>query len=215
MSSSGQTKFAGSTVNAELMQLLNSVGDYRYLLNPDSARKLHSIFDLKKKQGYSTSAIHSFSGKMFQRNIWWKNIGIESVFFLDEVVHKEKLTSSQMNYSTPFPSLNDEDAFLFISCVQDKKKKFSYFLTVNTHLPNRARVSNENLFIDWSDLQMSDDVQNQLNRIVELITFFAKEGEKENWSKIFIVGDHMPPFSKEGDRNFYSKKEVPHLTLSR
>ncbi len=207
----GSTKFSGGTAHAELRELLDANGDYRYLVNPDSARSVRSIFNSKKKQGYSTFAIHSFSGKMFQRNIWWKNIGADSVFFMENVLRKKRLTSDELNYTTPFPSLNDEDAFLFIGPRNDHRKRFAYFLTVNTHLPFNSQTSNKQHVI--FDSQLSDEAENQLDRIIELIKFFIEKGNAEHWSKILIVGDHMPPFSNEKDRNFYSKKEVPFLLL--
>lgn len=209
----GTTKFDGSTVHSELRELFSATGDYRYLLNRDSAKSLQSIFDLKKKQGYTTYSIHSFSGRMFQRGIWWKNIGIDSAYFLEDIIHRKKLDNNQLNYTTPFPSLNDEEAFLFVGSLPDPKK-FAYFLTVNTHLPFNMKTPNENIQEQWNS-NLSDEARNQLNRIVELLTFFTQKSANGDWSTILIVGDHMPPFSNKNDREFYSSKKVPYLILSR
>jgi hypothetical protein len=207
----GTTNFDGGTVRSELRELLNVTGDYRYMLNADTAKKIPSIFRLKKSQGYTTSAIHSFSGKMFQRSTWWPNIGIDSVFFLEHVIDRKKLNKDDLNYSSPFPSLHDETAYQFIARPRNNEKTFTYFLTVNSHLPFHA--SGELPKIDQLDPQLSDEAENQIARIVQLVQFFVNEDN--NWAKILIVGDHMPPFSNEFDRKYYSRDKVPYVVFSR
>jgi hypothetical protein len=219
----GKTAFQGSTTKAELRELLNMHGDYRYLIHKDSAASVESIFNIKKRQGYVTAATHSFSGKMFGRVSWWKNIGIDSVFFLEEIVKRRGLTPQALNYATPFTSVNDEEVYTFIANVhvRDKQKKFVYFLTENSHLPyNQPEPSHANSnaeiqapSIEFNSNKLSNQANGQMRRILELISYFMHTPESDQWSKILIVGDHMPPFTESSDRDFYSDSEVPFVLL--
>jgi hypothetical protein len=213
----GSTPFSGSTTAAELRELLSVKGDYRYLLNKDSAYLFPSIFNLKKRQGYHTVAAHSFSAQMFERSIWWKNIGADSVIFMENVIDRKELTNDHLNYSTPFISLNDEDAFEALNGIADSTKKiFAYFLTENTHLPFHSKntIPVNNKIIDFKD-QLSDEANQQIIKIQEQLLFFLGTINKDTWPEVLIIGDHMPPFVKESDRLFYSESSVPYIILSK
>jgi hypothetical protein len=120
-----------------------------------------------------------------------------------------------LNYTSPFSSLHDEDAFTFINDLNVSGKKFGYFLSVNTHLPFNIKTPQGKFLIHELDSRLSSEAMNQSQRIIDLLIFFINQSEKGYWSKILIVGDHMPPFSKEFDRHYYSRLEVPYLILSR
>lgn len=220
----GSTEFEGSTTSAELRELLNLSGNFRYFLNPDSAARVESIFTIKKKQGFSTMAAHSFSGRMFWRVGWWRNIGIDSAFFLEDIVKRKKLKSRSLNYATPFVSVNDEDTYSFISSISapNGQKKFVYFLTENSHLPfhEPRQAETETRRFDTTDAQilsftdaLSTEGIDQLKRVQQLVFFFIQSSQSKQWSKILIMGDHMPPFTNNTDRQFYSFTQVPYVVL--
>lgn len=208
------TAFKGSTTHAELRELMSVSGDYRYFLNKDSALHIPSIFTLKKQQGYFISAAHSFSRNMFNRSIWWRNIGIDSAYFLEDIAEAMQLGNDQLNYSTPFISLNDEDAFLFLQqSISNEKKNFVYLLTENSHLPFHMHTHsvNSNQFTPL----LSEEANNQIIRIHNLILFYIENSDTNQWSKILIVGDHIPPFTNNSDRSYYSSTKVPYILLTR
>lgn len=115
----GKTVFTGSTTRAELRELLNCIGDYRYFIDSKQSKQVKSIFNIKKRQGYTINAIHSYKANMFERSIWWKNIGADATYFLEDVQLANNY-ENKLNYDSPFVSLNDEEAFDFI---QKKQKK--------------------------------------------------------------------------------------------
>lgn len=214
----GKTPFSGSTTNAEMRELLNCSADYRYFNNYYQANKYVSIFNIKKKQRYHLYAIHSFNGDMFERGNWWRNIGIDNIFFSSDVQFNNKFQNT-LNYETPFISVNDEDAFNFIQDrTSNKIKQFTYLLTVNTHLvykgiPKEPIVNN--LFDISREPMLSDHAKKQNKRILNLLSYLALHIDPEKYQKILIVGDHMPPFEKERDRFFYDDKFVPFLFIER
>lgn len=214
----GSSQFTGSTTAAELRELCNLKGDYRYLLDPEKADKIETIFTKKKNAGYFTLAVHSFSEKMFERSIWWPNLGIDSIFFLESALELHKISRDGLNYATPFISLNDEDSFAYLQQIADNQpgKKFAYLLTENSHLPYLEKLEGKRDSINIKFYKnLTPEAVNQMSRIFELLKHFIHNTSKGGWSKILIMGDHMPPFSKKADREFYSDKYIPYFVLSK
>lgn len=214
----GQTKFTGSTTRSELRELLNCVGDYRYFIDANKAKNLKSIFQIKKKQGYVTNAIHSYKASMFERDIWWKNIGVDDVYFSNDVQYKNKY-KNKLNNDTPFISVNDEDAFDFIqSKTSATNKQFSYLLTENSHLPFKGVINKPGLnylFDIDNEVKLSEEAKNQNKRITSFLIYVANHFDSNKFQKLIVVGDHMPPFLKKDDRSFYSDQFVPYFIISK
>ncbi len=214
----GKTPFTGSTTSAELRELLNCEGDYRYFIKPNRSKNFKSIFQIKKRQGYHTIAIHSYKANMFERATWWKNIGADEVFFSEDV-QVESNFQSKLNYDSPFISVNDEDVFNFIqSKTATKGKQFVYFLTENAHLPFKGKL-NKPMFSKKFDIDkeanLSEEAKNQSKRISNFLAYVATHLDPNKFQKILIVGDHMPPFVKKDDRAFYNDQFVPYCIVTR
>jgi len=218
--SAGKSRYYGSTVAAGLREMTNTKGDYGYYLNHKSAETpFRSIFDEKKLQGYETFGFHPYTGLMFLRSIWWKNLGIQNLYFREQYLlensTKKNLVNGEANY---FPSIKDE---IFFDYVLDKtkktQKKFVYFLTVNSHIPYNA-IGNDhspmNQF-DVSKMDITSQAKNQLIHIKNLLEYFSQKIEPKDWNKILIVGDHAPPFLIKKDRNFYVDGKVPYLLITK
>ncbi|MEI7831260.1 MAG: hypothetical protein WCI31_15890 [Prolixibacteraceae bacterium] len=213
----GKTAFEGGTPNAELRELLNCKGDYRYFLNDNISNfKLSSIFSIKKRQGYFNIGVHSCVGNMFERNIWWRNIEIENAFFEEDLIIKNNF-KLKLNFDTPFASVNDEDAFDYIQSVDmHHGKYFAYLLTENTHLSFNGSYKDMYPFKNYAikDEQLSDECKNQVIRLKNLLGYFANNLDSTKWKKILIVGDHMPPYLSKAERSFYNDKFVPYCLVS-
>jgi hypothetical protein len=216
----GKTKTYGSTVAAGLRELTNTRGDYSFYLNKKSVETpFKSIFDEKKLQRYETFGFHPYTAKMFLRSVWWKNIGIQNLYFKEQYLlensTKENLVKGEANY---FPSVKDEIFFDYVlNKTKKTPKKFVYFLTVNSHIPyNAIKIDNSptNQF-DISKMDISSQAKNQLTHIKNLLEYFSQKIESKDWNKILIVGDHMPPFPTNQDRNFYVDGKVPYLIITK
>ena len=220
----GTTNFSGSTTSAALKQFLNVKGDYRYFINHKSKASAYpSIFDIKQEQGYHTKGFHSYTGKMFARSDWWPNIGIQDVFFRENYLleHTQEINSIQTD--APFPSIEDEHMFEYIFSKTDTsktqpnptQKEFTYFLTVNSHLPFRHKTQDisPTLSNPIHQLAISEEAKNQLMLIHEQLGYFIERLAKSKYQSIIIMGDHIPPFINLQDRLFYHPTMVPYLYL--
>jgi phosphoglycerol transferase MdoB-like AlkP superfamily enzyme len=215
----GMTPFNGSTTSAGLKQFLNIKGDYHYFINHRSKNSSDtSIFDIKQTQGYHTSGFHSYTGRMFARSAWWPNIGMQNVYFRDNYIVDHINETNSIQGDAPFPAIKDELMFDYLlNKTTGPQKEFTYFLTVNSHLPFRHKTDTVYPILTnaISKLQVSEEAKNQLMLIHEQIAFFIQKLAKSKYHRIIIMGDHMPPYLNIRDRNFYSPKLVPYLYLSK
>jgi hypothetical protein len=206
----GSSTFSGSTTNAELRELYGMNGDYRYFLDSTKARNFSSLLDKKKEQGYFTIGAHSFSGKMFNRDIWWKHAGADSVLFFDSPAFKD--IDKRVNNQSPYRAFNDEFTYHCLSAAKAGKKKFGYLLTVNSHLPFHYDAQDD---INRFNKALSSEAENQLSRILEFLSHIMTSEHSREWDTILLIGDHMPPFTKRSDRYAYSSTQVPYLILTK
>lgn len=214
----GQTKFRGSTTSAEMRELVNAKGSYKYFFNLKSSESsFPSVFDKKKSAGYETFGFHSFTGKMFARGKWWNNIGLDHIFFRDDIVSANIVTDNQLDGGTPFPSIRDEQMFDFmVQQTKNSKRKFVYLLTVNTHLPFTQVIGDMpgEIFSEISALSISTEAKSQLKKVAIELLYFIDAIKPEEWDDILFVGDHIPPYLRETDRKFFNAEFVPYLFLT-
>lgn len=208
----GKTPFEGSTTKAELRELLNCTGDYRYLIHNND---LTSIFNIKDNQGYNTLGAHSYNGSMFERNKWWKNIGMKQTFFSESLQQKNGY-QLKLNTESPFTSINDETTFDFLQ--KESKtttKNFAYLLTVNTHIPFSVSEINNNkrAKLISNHFNNLDELNGQLERIISFLSHVANHLDSTKYTKILVVGDHMPPFNATASRSLYDSKHVPYCII--
>lgn len=208
----GKTQFEGSTTRAEIRELLNSNGDYRYLIHNND---INSIFNIKDAQGYNIHAAHSYNGTMFERNIWWENIGINKPLFSENFQQKNAY-KLKLNTESPFVSIQDETTFDYLQNDSKKNtKNFAYLLTVNSHIPFNISALNKkgNIRLLSNNFKNLTELNGQLVRIINFLSHVANNLDSNKFNKVLIVGDHMPPFNSKASRSLYDSKNVPYCII--
>ncbi len=217
--SSGNSKYYGSTTAAGLRELLNASGSYSYFINKSSNKtKYISILDVKTNQGYDTYMFHPYTGEMFSRSKWWKNLGAKNLFFRENYLIDNNFKAEEVDEDARFPSIKDDTFFDYLlQKTQKSKKKFVYYLTVNSHLPYTKIVSEHNPSSGFNieKMPITNEAKFHLIHIKNLIEYFSQKIEANEWNKILIIGDHTPPFSTLTDRNFYVDGKVPYLLITK
>ena len=205
--------FQGGTSQAEARELLNKSGEAYYSIIQNHPKNTNSIIEHKNKLGYYTNAFQSFSG--FHSSGYWfrKCLGFQNIkdlkFFKDSL-------KSKINFNNHYEAINDEIVFDYaISNAFKHPKSFTYILTINTHLPFNGKENNDTINQIKSDNFPSKEVMDQYYRIKEQFNFIAELLKNYPIDKLVIVGDHPPPFLKNSERAFYSKKYVPAIIISR
>ena len=90
---------------------------------------------LLKSRGYTSIALHAFSGGMFDRERWYPEIGFDNELFGEEIVK-----TTHRSCGAGFHGACDADFAPIIAdasrqAAQTGKPRFIYWLTLNTHIP--------------------------------------------------------------------------------
>ena len=82
---------------------------------------------------------------MFNRSIWWRNVGIKNAFFKETFLKDNASKKVQLDDDGPFTSIADVAMFKYMESETNNKnnKIFSYLLTENSHLPFK-KIINDN-----------------------------------------------------------------------
>lgn len=209
--SHGDTVFYNSTTKGEIRELCQRWDDFKTITTPQPTCLPARL----AKRGYQTHAIHSFSPKFFDRDRWYPLIGFQRMTFGAEL-------EAQGAHHCPnvFPGACDRDVPRFIGkeLAQAKQPQFTYWLTLNSHLPV---VANQELRTE-NCRQLGPALDGDYPQVCRLFSIW--DGTAEALAKmtadpsfppthILIVGDHMPPFTHQKSRLLFDPAHVPWVLL--
>lgn len=210
--SKGDTVYYNSTTAGEMRELCGRWGDYYEVLDRVDAACLPARL---AASGYGTRAYHSFTGGLFERSSWYRNIG-----FQHEEFGPDLLKRGARECGGVFPGACDRDVPALLA--QDLKAaetpQFVYWLTVNSHLPVPPGM---NLDVDdcsrisailaaeypmiCRQFALWDQLDQALIREITAPDFPPTD--------ILIVGDHMPPYFDRHHRSQFAPDRVPWMLL--
>jgi hypothetical protein len=212
----GAVAFSGPTVSGEFRELCGvqaGIGSTQ-IAAAISARCLPALL---KDRGYETTAIHGYFGAMFDRWIWYPEIGFQRMEFLEDL-----RTHPGMHICGPaMPGICDVDIGDWLDQALTSraigKPRFIYWLTLNSHWPIAALPEDAALFACDSPHAANPDPSichwmaliYKVNRAIEKLS----TDPRLPLTQFIIVGDHAPPFLTEARRNQFSQAEVPFIRL--
>ncbi len=205
---SGSVQFFGATTSAEIRELCGIKSDYKFAMSKSNFD--NCIPNKLKNFGYSTNGLHYYFRSAFSRDLWWPNIGLDNIKFLDEY-NKKKCGGI---FDGGCDAMLIADLF---STLNSKEKIFSYGLTLNSHFPihNNEYISS----IDDSRLSEFDNLPSEISMLVKswMVVLDSVANEVNQYPDrdmlVVIVGDHSPPFLSESNRSIFNKEKVPYIII--
>jgi len=209
----GDTTYYNSTTAGEVRELCGRWGDYYDLLERRDDGCLPARL---AREGYETSAYHSFAGAFFDRLTWYPHIGFQNRVFADEL-----LPAGLSECGGVFPGACDREMPRVLAAKLKRggdKPQFIYWLTVNSHLPvppgenldddDCARISPK-LAVEFPMVCRQFAIWHDIDAAL------AKEITAPDFppTDILIVGDHMPPYFDRHTRSQFAPDRVPWLLL--
>jgi hypothetical protein len=196
----------GSTTFGELRTLCGRSGRYQEIVS----KNYNCLPNLLIDSGFSSIGVHGFSENMFSRPSWWPFVGISDSFFLEKMGHLKN-----SNCGSAFRGICDNNLISFAFDLAKNESSFLYILTLNSHLPfERQDVDPEFKAVcdkyGYRDLpcQILGMHINIMTHALELS--FGLDGPV----RLYMVGDHPPPFSNYVDRLNYMKRTVPYYIFN-
>lgn len=202
----GAEKFSGSTTYGELRVLCRLSGHYSRLTPADASQCLPAAY---ARDGFSTTGLHGFSEKMFDRGQWWSTLGFQQSLFV------EQLGSRDSECGSAFPGLCDKILIARAVGIADRPRQFVYALTLNTHLPLDPRPVPEDLRQLCLSSQVADPSCQLISQLGQVLHDIGVELQlAKSAPMVVIVGDHAPPFLSTIDRRAFESRSVPAIVLT-
>ena len=208
---SGFVPFKGATVSGEFRELCRisaGVSDY-----PSEDTLLRSCLPNRLKVlGYETTAIHGFSGSMFDRVNMYPKLGFSHSIFHEQLSRSRGFHDCE----GAFRGTCDADiARLIASLLNDtgeKKPQFIYWVTLDSHLPiARASANSSVCEAARLDPNICDWAVTLRNTLTEIAKTAATPGSRH--TEFVVVGDHAPPFLFQKERKQFDNRTVPFIHL--
>jgi len=203
----GNAKFSGATTASEMRHLCGLKGNYNSLLPQEAL--VDCIPRAFSELGYPVVGAHGFTENMFRRKEWWADIGIKERLFINEF--------SKMNApycGSGMYGICDDYVIQYLGRRMIEQRGFYYHLTLNTHLPIVKTKIPDALSVLCEQEEMAKEACTLNAKIGAYFrTLSGVVAELAEKPLVFIVGDHMPPFSSTISRKF-SNSETPYIILT-
>ena len=209
--SQGSTPFYNSTTKGEIRELCQRWGDFDEVIAPQPGCLPARL----ARHGYRTRAIHAFSPTFFARDHWYPLVGFQQMIFGTDL---EAMGASHC--PNVFPGACDRDVPRLIGqeLAAAKQPQFLYWLTLNSHLPV---VANRDLGTE-NCTQLGAGLDRDFPQVCRLFSIWddtagalAAMANRPDFppTDILIVGDHMPPFTRQKSRLMFDPAHVPWILL--
>jgi hypothetical protein len=210
----GAAPFEGPTTSGEFRELCQThIG---YNISHGSVEQMQHCLPMRLRgMGYSTLAVHGFRGAMFDRNVWYPQMGFQDIWF------EERLRALGMpECDGPFPGTCDASVATWVGDRLTEPRSsplFVHWVTLNSHLPVPIPAPLKNAApCTVSAATRADASLCSWYQLVAVVqeSVSAMALKQLNKPTIFvIVGDHAPPFDRQEIRGKFSSTEVPYVVL--
>ena len=206
---SSSEEFVGSTTSGELRTLCGLKGHYSRL---DERQAAECIPRLLARQDVSSTGIHGFGLRMFDRADWWPRIGLKPWLWPTSVA------APPMNCKRAFAGVCDSAGIEQAGRQAQAPRRFVYALTLDTHLPLELRVAVP-VPADLRAACVASSTPEQACQLVGKLGDLMARLESalaasEATPFVVIVGDHMPPFGESANREAFAEHRVPMFVLT-
>jgi hypothetical protein len=210
----GAVPFYGPTVAGEARELCGSAMGFG-LLSASATELKTCLPETMNAMGYHSTAVHGYSGRMFDREQWYRRIGFADTWFRD------RLQGDGLPLCPgPFPGICDAAASEWIGDRLQRDAdapQFIYWVTLNSHLPvpvsngvkappacsDNSSAAKDPAICAWYQLVFN------VHRSVSQLALRATTRP----TIFLVVGDHAPPFSSARLRSEFSGRVVPYFLL--
>jgi hypothetical protein len=213
----GTVRFFGATMFGELRTLCRIYMPQAVPQDlPGLDRCLPSVLS---RLGYQTVSFHGFDSWLYERPLWYPKIGFQRSFFGEQLrpmappsdicTMAIKVACDTWIAGQVERELQTPEAW--------KKKKFVYWVTLNSHLPVNSELARESSFDCLKTATLAQETKPcELAKIHYQLYLRIKQLVLDPDiapTRFILVGDHMPPFVSLEERALYDLEHVPFVEL--
>ena len=205
----GTTTYYGSTTAAELRELCDTREPYARIV---SGLQIDCLPQRMAARGYHTVAMHGFTGRFFNRELWYPKLGFQKQIFGEDLV---EITKRQCG--GPFRGPCDVDLVPLIrhELQNATEPTFFYWLTLSTHVPIAPREGTPQFGCDQGGGPMHQTEVCYMSEMwSDVMSSLARMTADIPPTDILIVGDHAPPLWSKAGRRLFTPGKVPWVRLT-
>ncbi|MBO9688673.1 MAG: hypothetical protein J7598_18890 [Mitsuaria chitosanitabida] len=204
----GSEPFQGSTTHGELRVLCALDGPYGKVT---AAQAPECLPGQLAKDGVVSAGFHGFQLSMFDRDRWWKALGLRPHAF-----DYHHAGSAVRDCHDVFHGICDREVLRQAAIETRQPRRLAYVVTLDTHLPLPS--SAKNMSSDAAAMcereRLSESACELVAQLGRLMNDLRDEvSSQENTPFVAVVGDHAPPFLTEESRSAFDSREVPYFLL--
>ena len=199
--------FNGGTTDGELRELCGLKGSYRAMTSQIGALCLPAQLDA---MGWKTLGLHGFSRRMFLREKWWLQVGLQQPDFAEDM----KDRSGILECGGAFPGICDETMVKAAVEFVRQPAHFAYLVTLNSHLPIDGGVAFAGPPAPCAAAGTGPEICAHaavLSHALEAVRRALIASPVA--PLVVLVGDHAPPFAATAARNQFDHRTVPAFAL--
>ncbi|NHB58089.1 sulfatase-like hydrolase/transferase [Acinetobacter sp. 194] len=212
LTNQGIVSYSGFTIGGEMREFCK-FRVVNYNIKNSNIDFSHCLINQIHALGYETTSIHGTSGFMYDRKYWYPKVGFSQQIFLDQ-----GLDLREISMCKSFPGACDQDlAKTVIEQLNQDKKHFVYWLTLNTHNPYKLKdLKTEPFDCEHYNIVPTSATCRYLSLQKQYFLTLANivEQYKGEHLKIILVGDHMPPLPME-QRVMFERDRVPYYIFEK
>lgn len=205
----GENPAENSTIKGELRELCNlKAKSSAFAMGP--FEKFQQCVPMRlQKQGYQVLAFHGATAKMYERQGWYPQMGLQNAHFFPDFSNIQQCHS--------YPGACDFNIVHDIAAAnkQAKDKSFIYWLTLNTHHPYSEKDiqgepsydCQQPLFKGRQEACRNLNLQHQF---FQILANEIKAGAFKD-TEIVVVGDHSPPIIFDEFKDSFKPDSVPFI----
>lgn len=211
---SGHTTYYGSTTAGEMRELCDTRAYYADFAPKHGHSCLPNRLD---RRGYTSIAVHAFSGGMFDRKDWYPEVGFKKELFGKTLIKQTGRTCGSAFLGACDAVLAPVITAASRQAAKSGKPRFLYWLTLNTHIPvppGEARTNfhctrANNRFGQTTVCRMAE-LWHDVFTVISKVALDPAVGPAE----ILVVGDHSPPLWSKRGRAQFAAGQVAWYRLS-
>lgn len=211
----GAAPYLGSTTGAAARELCGEWGDYRaYRDGPAKA----CLPGRLSRAGYDTIAVHGFTQKFFDRDIWYPKIGFSRSLFAEQLI-AAPMKDVRTRCGLTFKGFCDADVGEVVRSLLTstrERPRFVYWLTLNTHMPFNPSEATPRFGCETNGGPFGDKTVCYLTQmwgdIFSQIASIATDPALPP-TDIMIVGDHHTPLFTRTARSLFAPGQVAWFAL--
>ncbi len=210
----GSVPFYGATVAGEARELCgNSIG--YYLIRAPAADTRNCLPQRLAALGYDRIALHGMSSLMFDRLVWYRNIGFQEMLF-----HEQFRKQGLPDCASAFLGTCDASIAAWIGRRLDADNphpQYIHWMTLNSHLPVPvpSRLPDAAPCSTGDGLEPNTPLCSWYQLIANVHRSIAQValGPLDRPTVFVLVGDHAPPFGDLALHDRFSQSDVPYVVL--